>query len=108
MVKKLKAPVGTDEANIGEQSFPVGEDGTVSVPDDSVETLVGAGGFIEVIDATAPIAEDDVATSGALLAAPDGALSVSWGGVTYRTMAGKVRVPHAAVSDLISHGYVEV
>lgn len=50
----------------------------------------------------------DASSDGALLLAPAGALSVSWGGVTYQTMAGKVRVPHAAVGDLISHGYVEV
>ena len=41
----------------------------------------------------------------ALLAAPEGATSVSWGGETYEVSDGQVLVPVDAISDLLSHGF---
>ncbi|WP_315792248.1 MULTISPECIES: hypothetical protein [unclassified Bradyrhizobium] len=54
MAKKLKAPPGTDEANIGTQSFRVDNDHNITVPD-GVDTsaLELTGGFVPVVETVA-------------------------------------------------------
>lgn len=47
-VKKLRAPKGTDEANIDGVSYRVENDGTVEVPDGEEGPLLATGGFVEV------------------------------------------------------------
>lgn len=46
---KLRAPKGTDEANIGGTSFRVDNDGTIDVPEGEVGPLLERGGFVEVL-----------------------------------------------------------
>lgn len=103
---KLKAPPGTDEANVGVERFPVGEDGTVDVPADAVESLTSVGGFTEVDEAPAP--ETEPSAEFAALKHPEG-VGCSFAGVSYEPDdKGVVHVPHAAVADLASHGFAPV
>ena len=39
------------------------------------------------------------------MGAPQGATSVSFDGQTYEVVNGTVDVPHAAVAEMLSHGY---
>lgn len=115
MTKRLRAPEGTDEANVGEERFPVHDDGTIEVPDDAADALMKVGGFTEVPDEAATEALETVAAEEAaepsLLAKvqnPD-KTGCSWGGHSYEPDAdGVVHVPHAAVADLTAHGFEAV
>ena len=102
MVKKLKAPAGTDEANIGPQSFKVDtKDHTITLPDGvDAGPLLTTGGFTEVVDDVAP-PEGMVAMKHPT--DPNASCSV-----------GKARsdgihiVPATAVAELLNHGFVVV
>lgn len=107
---KVKVGEGTTEVSVGETTIPVERDGTVEVPSEAVPDLVRAG--ITEVKSTVqpePPAGDAPAAPPALakLVSPHGGPgSLSWGGESYQiNEAGEVEVPHAAVSDLISHGF---
>lgn len=42
---RLRAPLGTDEANHGTNRYRVDNDGVIVVPREAVEPLVSVGGF---------------------------------------------------------------
>lgn len=103
---KLKAPPGTDEANVGAERYPVKDDGTVEVPAEAVEALVEVGGFTPVDEAPAPAPE--APADFAMLAHPE-KVGCSFSGVEYAPDdGGRVHVPHAAVAALIGHGFTPV
>ena len=100
-MKKLKAPIGADGANIGTKLFPLDADGNVTVPDDAAQTLVGVGGFEILIDI--PEAPEGFT----ILQSTIGAQSCSFGNESYSTDEnGYVSVPTSMVADLMSHGFV--
>jgi hypothetical protein len=99
-MKKLKAPIGADGANVGTTLFPIDADGNVTVPDDAAQTLVGVGGFQIVTD----IPEADEGQT--VLVSTVGAQSCSFGADSYSTDEnGYVTVPTAMVASLLSHGF---
>lgn len=103
---RLRAPVGTDEANYSgaERPYKVAPDGTVEVDEGAVAGLVGAGGF-------SLIEEEPAVELGKvkLVNADDPTAGVSFGGVSYQPDEdGIVTVPAEAAADLVSHGFVPV
>lgn len=98
---RLRAPAGTDEANVGTQRFRVHDDGTITVPHDVAVILEsGAAGFVDSDPAPPPEIEGTLRLRGA-----PGA-SATWHGVTYSVdQNGIVSIPAAAWSDLSSHGF---
>ncbi|NTG73296.1 hypothetical protein G6M02_08135 [Agrobacterium rhizogenes] len=99
-MKKLKAPVGADGANIGTSLFKLDTDGNVTVPDDAVQTLVGVGGFSIIADI--PVASEGETT----LVSLNGPSACSFGDKTFATDDnGYVVVPTDLVASLLSHGF---
>ncbi|NTF67967.1 hypothetical protein [Rhizobium rhizogenes] len=99
-MKKLKAPIGADGANIGTSLFKLDTDGNVTVPDDAVQTLIGVGGFSIIADV--PVASEGETT----LVSLNGPSSCSFGGKTFTTDDnGYVVVPTDLVGSLLSHGF---
>jgi hypothetical protein len=47
---KLRAPRGTDECNYGTERYRVDNDGCVVVPVEAARHLVGAAGFVIVLE----------------------------------------------------------
>lgn len=107
---KMKAGTGTDEISVGSETIPVASDGTVEVPNEAVAAVESAG--IATVEAeqikAAPPADGaapapDLVT---LISGSPGPGSLSWGGNSYAINdKGEVDVPHAAVADLLSHGF---
>ena len=95
MVRKLKAPKGTDEANANGKSYRVENDGTVEVPDDAVQPLLAIGGFVEVDDT--PV---EVPTGMVLVKSSDP--TASCGG---EKMGDKFMVDIPTANELVSHGF---
>jgi hypothetical protein len=52
---KMFGPVGTDEANHGEQKFHIHDDGSFWVCREAVEPLCRVGGFVVAPDQTATV-----------------------------------------------------
>ncbi|NPU23948.1 hypothetical protein [Bradyrhizobium denitrificans] len=101
MPKKLKAPPGTDEANIGTTKFPVDStDRTITVPDD-VDTsgLESAGGFVRLTEPT-PLVD---AGHSLMRHASDPNASCS-----FEKSGDFFMVPSEKVADMESHGFVVV
>jgi hypothetical protein len=98
MARKLRAPRGTDEANIAGHSYRVDNDQTITVPDDTdTSPLIDRGGFTEVLppvdvpDGHAVVFSDD----------PDASCSCA-----VEKIGEAHVVPAAMVADLIeSHGF---
>jgi hypothetical protein len=107
-MKRLKAPDGTDEVNVGETAYPIDLDGTVVVEDDVAAAILASpgAGFTEVVP------DEAVPAGFAKLQGPHGAAagdSCSVGGVSYTLDAnGCVYVPLAYAAELYAHGYSEV
>ncbi|WP_271024972.1 hypothetical protein [Rhizobium sp. RCAM05973] len=100
-MKKLKAPIGSEGANIGTTLFKLDPDGNVIVPDDAVQTLVGVGGFEIVADIP------DAPEGQTVLRSVVGSQSCSFGDQSFSTDGnGYVTVPTALVDSLLSHGFV--
>jgi hypothetical protein len=98
--RRLRAPAGADEANYGTERFRVDNDGTVTVPEEAVESLTHTGGFAEIEE------EEPVPAGLIYLAHPDG-VGCSFGGVSYAPDdKGRVTVPIVAVTALAAHGFV--
>ena len=95
MVRKLKAPKGTDEANANGKSYRVENDGTVEVPDDAVQPLLDVGGFVEV-DET----QVEVPTGMVLVKSADP--TASCGG---EKVGDKFMVDVLTANELVSHGF---
>jgi hypothetical protein len=99
--RRLRAPAGADEANYGTERFRVDNDGTVTVPEEAVESLTHTGGFAEIDDEEKPVPAGLI-----YLAHPDG-VGCSFGGVSYSPDdKGRVTVPIVAVTALAAHGFV--
>jgi len=99
MAKKLKAPKGTDEANIGGQSFRVDNDHTITLPDDvDASPLLDRGGFVTVVD---PV---EIPHGLALVAHADPNAELSLG---ERSGAGFL-IPVDQVAAVAAHGFVAV
>lgn len=106
MSRKLRAPVGTDEANYGQTRYRVNNDGVVDVPDDAASALMDVGGFV-AIDAPVSVDADVFADPVAKLKAPEGATCCTWDAVVFDVdREGFVYVPPSAVGALAAHGYV--
>lgn len=100
-MKKLKAPIGSEGANIGTTLFKLDADGNVTVPDDAAQTLVGVGGFEMVCDVP------DAPDGSTVLRSEIGPQSCSFGDQSFSTDEnGFVTVPTAMVGQLLSHGFV--
>jgi hypothetical protein len=96
---KLTAAKGTDEANFEGTSYPVGDDGTVSVPQEAVDSLVSLGGFTAE-DHRDPTPVGNVRMTHAL------ASGCSWGGAEFHPDEdGVFVVPAGASADLAAHGF---
>ncbi len=101
MSRKLRAPRGTDEANVDGVLYRVDNDGTIEVPDAAVGTLTHTGGFV-VIEEIPPPPMGHVT-----LIAPDGCTGCSWGGETFVPDGDmRIAVPAPACTELLSHGFV--
>ena len=99
--KKVHAPAGTDEVNVGPDRFRVDNDGDVEVPEEALGPLLAVGGF------TVDEERDADPTGFVRLTHPDGATSCSWGGATYEARKdGSFAVPALAAADLLAHGFV--
>ncbi len=106
---RMKVGAGTTEVSVGGEMIEVAGDGTVEVPSEAVAAVESAGvGTVDAEPVKAdPPAEGAPAPALAKLVSPHGGPgSLSWGGSTYQVNeAGEVEVPHAAVADLIAHGF---
>ncbi|OCJ12476.1 hypothetical protein A6U86_05490 [Rhizobium sp. AC27/96] len=99
-MKKLKAPIGADGANIGTRLYPLDADGNITVPDDAAQTLVGVGGFQLIADI--PGAPE----GHTVLLSTNGPQSCSHGSDSFSTDEnGYVTVPTSMVGALLSHGF---
>lgn len=99
--KKVHAPAGTDQVNVGTDQFRVDNDGDVEVPEEAVGPLLAVGGF------TVDEERDADPTGFVRLKHHDGASACSWGGSTYEAREdGSFAVPALAASDLLAHGFV--
>ena len=97
---RLHAPVGTDEASVGDQLYPVDNDGTVLVPEEAVATLTETAGF------TRDPAPVDVPEGSVRMFHEDG-VGCSFGGASFEPGSdGSVVVPLDAVGPLEAHGFV--
>ncbi len=96
--KKLKAPKGTDEVNVGTESYRVDNDQIVEVPEEAVAPLLERGGFTEVD------AEPDVPEGFVLVGHPDPHASCGQG----EKCGDFFKVPAAIASELIGHGFYPV
>ncbi|KAA0686013.1 hypothetical protein DTW90_34570 [Neorhizobium sp. P12A] len=95
-MKKLKAPSGSEGANIGTRLFVPDSEGNVMVPDDAVPGLVGVGGF-QIM----PIPDGYVVMRSLI-----GAQSVTTHGETYETDGDNmIAVPRDLADDLLSHNF---
>lgn len=93
---KLKAPKGTDEANIGGTSFRVDNDGTIEVPEGEEGPLLERGGFTEIKD---PV---EVPHGHALITHDDPDASTDAG----EKFGNGTLVPAHVVAELVnSHGF---
>ncbi|OJY66435.1 hypothetical protein [Rhizobium sp. 60-20] len=100
-MKKLKAPIGADGANIGTKLFPIDAEGNVTVPDEAAQTLVGVGGFQILVDI--PEAPEGFT----VLQSTSGSQGCSFGTECYATDEnGYVTVPTGMVGELLSHGFI--
>jgi hypothetical protein len=105
MTRKLRAPVGTDEANYGENRYRVDNDGIVEVPDAAAQPLMDVGGFVAV-DQPSLVSPEIFTDPVAKLKAPEGATTCSWSGDVFDVdSTGHVHVPAAAVGALVDHGF---
>jgi hypothetical protein len=102
MTRKLRAPKGTDEANVDGVLYRVDNDGTIDVPDAAAPSLLHTGGFVAIDEMPAPVPIGHV-----ILRAPQGSAACAWNGLTYAVDAdGRVAVPAPAAAILYSHGFV--
>ena len=99
---KLKAPDGTDIANVGTTEYDADLSGNMVVDPADAETLEKAG-FVEVQD-EAPV-KPDTSHLTTLYCEPHAACT--WSGVSYADEDGdgQILVANAAVRDLLSHGF---
>ena len=101
---KIRAPAGTDEANVGTRLYSVDDAGDVEVPDFDVPAILAIPGFeLEPVPDPPAGFVRVVAPDGTTA---DGTATLSYGGVTYTIAADlTVIVPAEAVGDLLSHGF---
>jgi hypothetical protein len=100
---KLKAAVGTDEANVGTTDYKIPTDRIIDVPDDQVADLIARCGF-SVVDDDLPAPDGSVN-----MRAPSDCDGCSVGGISYvPDKNGIVNVPAVSAVDLMSHGFVAV
>jgi len=100
-MKKLKAPIGSEGANIGTTLFKLDADGNVTVPDDAAQTLVGVGGFEIICDVP------DAPNGQTVLRSAIGPQSCSFGDQSFSTDEnGFITVPTVMAEQLLSHGFV--
>jgi hypothetical protein len=99
---RLKAPNGTDEANLGEHRFKVHDDNTIEVPKALAHYFKeGAAGFTDMEQAPPPLSGDTFFVKGGF-----GQRSCSWRGQEYDAVEdGSIEVPIEAFNDLVSHGF---
>lgn len=98
--KKMYAPAGTDEVNIGTDRFSVERDGTVMVPEESTGPLLATAGLRM---------DEDVGDTpdGMVVITHPTASGCSWDGKSYAARSdGSFVVPVGAVNDLLAHGFV--
>ncbi|MEI7443269.1 MAG: hypothetical protein WCK28_00125 [Burkholderiales bacterium] len=71
------------------------------------EAIAAAHAAAEAAAAAAAAAQDP--KTFATLKVPEGATQCSWGGETFKAdKKGRVKVPQAAVADLLDHGFITV
>lgn len=100
--RRLKAPVGADEANHGTERFRVDNNGAVDVTLEAVDPLVRVGGFVQ------DRGEDPVPVGMVRLKGEPGAFC-AFGSDLYSVGGdGILVVPASLKSHLISHGFEEV
>lgn len=95
---RMRAPKGTDEANVGADLYRVDNSGDIEVPEEAVATLTGAGFRVEA--GPVPVPEGR-----ARMRAPEGATSCSVAGEVCEVEDGVVDVPIVGVAALIAHGF---
>lgn len=99
---RLRAPMGTDEANLGTHRFRVHDDGTIEVPKAVAHFFKeGAAGFTDVEHAPPPLSGGTFFVKGRF-----GQRSCSWRGQAYDALEdGSIEVPIEAFAELTSHGF---
>jgi hypothetical protein len=101
---RLKAPHGADEANFGTTSYPIENDGTVTVSRAAAAALLERGGF-SLAD-TAPAPERGFAN---VRHVADPSAGLSFDGASYDPDEdGILTVPVEAVATLGPHGFYGV